>query len=96
MEHVHARSERMVARRISGELLLVPLAGRGTDVDAIYSLNRVAAFVWELLDGVRSDRQVVEAVVEHFDVSAERGTADFEGLMRDLLQIGAVELRPGP
>jgi hypothetical protein len=45
---------RMVGRRIGDEYVLVPLAGRGADLDSILNLNSVAAFVWEQLDGSRS------------------------------------------
>jgi hypothetical protein len=66
----------MVGRRIGDEYVLVPLAGRGADLDSILNLNLVAAFIWEQLDGVRTGDVIVEAVVERFDVERARAEAD--------------------
>ena len=54
LSDVFTRSDRIVGRRIAGEYVLVPLVGRGTDADFIYTLNRVAAAIWEALDGKAS------------------------------------------
>jgi len=85
-----ARSERMVGRRIGDEYVLVPLAGRGADLDSILNLNRVAAFVWERLDGETSGRDVVEAVLERFDVERARAEQDYLELIDTLVELGAV------
>jgi hypothetical protein len=89
-----SRSPRMVGRRIGSEFVLVPLAERGADLDSILNLNKVAAFVWEQLDGTRSGSSVVEAVVEHFEVDRERAEKDYLELIETLAEIGAA-LPPG-
>jgi hypothetical protein len=88
-----ARSERMVGRRIGDEYVLVPLAGRGADLDSILNLNRVAAFVWERLDGEASGRDVVEAVLERFDVERAQAEQDYLELIDTLVEVGAVRER---
>jgi len=85
-----ARSQRMVGRRIGDEYVLVPLAGRGADLDSILNLNRVAAFVWEQLDGERSGSDVVEAVIGHFDVERARAEQDYLELLDTLVEVDAV------
>lgn len=85
-----ARSPRMVGRRIGDEYVLVPLAGRGADLDSILNLNRVAAFVWEQLDGERSGSDVVEAVLERFDVERARAEQDYLELIDTLVEVDAV------
>jgi hypothetical protein len=85
-----ARSERIVARRIGEELVLVPLAGRGADLDSIFSLNRVAAFIWERLDGERTGEEITRALVARFEVDAERAAADYLELVATLRDLGAV------
>ena len=85
-----ARSPRMVGRRIGDEYVLVPLAGRGADLDSILNLNRVAAFVWEQLDGERSGSDVVEAVLERFDVERARAEQDYLELIDALVEVDAV------
>lgn len=85
-----ARSPRMVGRRIGDEYVLVPLAGRGADLDSILNLNRVAAFVWEQLDGQRNGSQVVEAVIARFDVERARAERDYAELIDTLVELDAI------
>ena len=87
---VFARSERIVGRRIAGEYVLVPLVGRGADADFIYTLNRVAAAMWEGLDGKATGNDVVGLVVQRFEVDAQRAGEDYLQLMETLESIGAV------
>ena len=90
LDQVLARSERMVGRRIAGEYVLVPLAGRGADIDAIFNLNRVGAFIWERLDGRTVGSAVVEALLEHFTVDRETAEADYLRFIQQLKSIDAV------
>jgi hypothetical protein len=94
LAEVWERSPRMVGRRIGDEFVLVPLAGRGADLDSILNLNRVAAFVWEQLDGRRSGGEVVDAVVEQFEVERERAEQDYLELVEDLVEADAVKRAP--
>ena len=90
LEDVFARSDRIVGRRIAGEYILVPLVSRGADADFIYTLNAVAAAVWESLDGTSSGATVVEGIVERFEVDPPRAAADYLQLMETLESIDAV------
>lgn len=90
LEETWARSSNMVGRRIGDEYVLVPLAGRGADLDSILNLNRVAAFVWEQLDGKRTGAALVAAVVERFDVDPERAERDSLELLDTLLELKAI------
>ena len=90
LDEVFSRSPRMVGRRIGDEYVLVPLAGRGADLDSILNLTRVAAFIWEQLDGTRTGAAVVDAVVERFDVERPRAEADYLELVDTLLELKAI------
>ena len=84
------RSERMVGRRIAGEYILVPLVGRGADIDSIFNLNRVGAFVWEQLDGRTNGSAIIDGLVERFAVDRETAEADYVGFIEQLRSMGAV------
>ena len=92
LEETWARAANMVGRRIGDEYVLVPLAGRGADLDSILNLNRVAAFVWEQVDGTRTGAALVAAVVARFDVEPERAERDTFELLDTLLELKAIEL----
>jgi len=96
LETAWSRSERMVGRWVAGEFVLVPLRDQAADIDAIYNLSPVAAFIWERLDGRTTGRAVVQAVVERFEVEEDAAAADYLGLVEQLGSIGAVVAAPTP
>jgi len=85
-----ARSERMVGRQVAGEYILVPLVGRGADLDSIFNLNRIGAFVWERLDGRTPGSAIVDAMVHRFAVDRETAEADYAQFVGQLQTIGAI------
>jgi hypothetical protein len=90
LSQVYGRSDRIVARRVAGEFILVPLVGRGADLDSIFHLNAVGAFVWERLDGRRSGTEIVASMVERFEVDAATAAEDYRRFIEELRSIGAV------
>jgi hypothetical protein len=87
---IFARSPRIVGRKIADEFILVPIVGRGADVDAIFTLNHVGAFIWDHLDGRSTGEAIVSAVVEGFDVDRSQAESDYEDFLDQLLHIRAV------
>jgi hypothetical protein len=80
-----------VTRSIAGETLVVPVRGQVGDLDAIYSLNEVGAFIWEQCDGRRSVTQVVDAVRDAFEVSREQAAQDTTAFISALEATGMIE-----
>jgi hypothetical protein len=89
LERAFVRSEKMVGRRIADEYVLVPIVGRGAQIDGIFNLNRVGAFIWERLDG-RTGEAIVREVVASFEVEPERAAADYRSFIQRLQSIRAV------
>jgi hypothetical protein len=79
-----------VGRRVADEFVLVPLARRGTELDSIFNLNPVAAFLWEQLDGIRDGHALVGALVERYEVEHDEASRDYLELLAQLIEIGAV------
>jgi hypothetical protein len=94
LARAYAQSDRMVGRRISGEYVLVPIVGRGADVEAIFSLNRLGAFIWERLDGRTDGTTIVEEIVGHHTIDRESATHDYLQFLRGLLSVDAVRQSP--
>ena len=87
---VFERSDRIVGRRLADEYILVPIVGRGAEVDSIFNLNGVGALIWERLDGRTSGEAVVEAIIERFEVDAKRAAEDYAEFIEKLVAIEAV------
>jgi hypothetical protein len=90
LDDIFARSDRMVGRRIAEEYLLVPIVGRAADVEAIYTLNGIAAFIWERLDGQTPGEAIVRAIATCYDVDDQTAMADYLAFIGHLQSIRAV------
>ena len=80
-----------VTRSIAGETLVVPVRGQVGDLDAIYRLNDVAAFIWEQFDDRKSATEIVEAVQGEFDVAREQAEGEVSEFIDALKAAGMIE-----
>jgi hypothetical protein len=64
--------------------------GRGADLDSILNLNKVAAFIWESLDGRTTGAEVVAALLERFDVERAQAESDYLTFIGTLLDLEAL------
>jgi hypothetical protein len=81
-----AKKGEFVSRSIAGEEVVVPVRGQVGDLDSIYNLNEVGAFIWKLIDGRTSLRQIVDAVRAEFEVApgdAEEDTLQFIAVLEE-------------
>ncbi|MBU2487769.1 MAG: PqqD family protein [Proteobacteria bacterium] len=78
----------VVARTIAGETLLVPIRGDLADMQRIFSVSPVAAFIWERLDGKMTCQDLAREVSEEFEVSLEEALPDVEAFAQRLVSAG--------
>jgi len=86
----YVKAPEFVSRRIADEMLLLPIRKNLGDLESIYTLNEVAARVWELLDGQRTVEAIRDLLVAEFEVTAVTAEADLADLLCQLEQIEAV------
>jgi hypothetical protein len=87
----YRRTDHVTARKVAGETLLVPVKGHLAELHKVYTLNTVAEWVWEQLDGKRTVAELCEQVVSRFDVSRPAAQADLAELIEKLEKIGLIE-----
>ena len=90
LESVFAPSDRIVGRRIAEEFLLVPLARQTAQIDSLFNLNAVAAFIWEQIDGRKNGHAIVAALLDRFEVERKTAERDYLSLVDELLALGAI------
>ena len=89
LDTIYVPSEDVVAREIEGELIIVPLvAGIGDIEDELFTLNETGRAIWELLDGQRTLKDVVEELSSEFDALKREIQEDVMGFVRELLKRG--------
>lgn len=85
------KSEKIVSRRVADEFVLVPICRSTKEVESIYTLNEVAARIWELMDSEENLENIVGKIVGEFDVSQDEARQDMEELFDELEAIKAIE-----
>ena len=91
LQKQYKRNEDFVYRKIQDETVLVPIRDSTGDMDAIYNLNEVGAFIWDNLDGGNSLEDVKRGILDEFDVASEQAEADLLGFIKELASINALE-----
>ena len=86
----YERNPEFIFRRIVDELILVPIHQDVADMDCIFTMNGVGAFIWENLDGRATLADLQAAIVEQYEVDPEAAAADLLEFMRELESAGAV------
>ncbi len=74
-----------IVREVVGEYILVPVGDTALHFNGIISLNEVSASIWKGLQEGKDKDQLLEGVLEEFDVSREVADADLEEFLQ-LLQ----------
>ena len=88
------RAGLVIARRVGGETVLVPLAARTSDPEfksaRLYVLNETGEYLWSLLDSPRSSGDLAQNLTREFETTADRAQSDVDAFLAALRDIGAV------
>jgi methyltransferase-like protein len=85
------RKEGFVVRTFGSEAVLVPVASRIVELNALLALNETALHIWNQLDGSKSLADIAKSLTQEFDVDEETARRDTEELVAELVRIGVVE-----
>lgn len=81
----------IVARNIAGQTIVVPVKSRVGDLDSIYTLNEIGTMIWDLLDGGRPAKEMVDALTEEYDVEAAEAKKDVFDFLGSLEEAGLIK-----
>ena len=84
LDSVVSHSPDIVTRKTGNEYVLVPLANNIADMNRLFTLNESGAFIWELIDGEKNIRAIVERFTEEFDIESETATRDVLAFMENM------------
>ena len=79
-----------VTRVIEDETILIPIFKTSKEANYIYTLNKVAHEVWNLIDGKKSLAEIKKKVLKEFDTTPEEVDKEIQDFLRDLKEIKAV------
>jgi len=80
----------MVTRVIDDETILMPIYKTSDEINCIYTLNKVASAVWEIIDGKRTLGEIKKEILAKFDSTPEEVDKEIEKFLKDLREIKAI------
>jgi len=82
LESIYIPSDKVVARKIEDELIIVPIQNGFADLDdAMFSLNETGQAVWEKLGSSHNSvKSLCSGLADEFD-------ADFEEIQNDVMDL---------
>ena len=93
-DDVWERATGVIARRVAGEMVLVPVAPKTSDPEfksaRLYVLNDTGEFLWSLLDTPRTTADLARNLTLAFETTAGRAHSDVDVFLAALRDIGAV------
>jgi len=85
------KNKDMVTRVIDDETILLPLYKTSDDINCIYTLNKVASEVWNLIDGRKTLAEIKKQTLKKFDTTPEEVDKEMQKFLKDLKEIKAVK-----
>ena len=84
-----AKNPKTAWRIIEGEAVILSM-----DTKVLRGLNPVGSRIWELIDGRRGLEEIIQAIVQEFDVAQGEAAQDVRAFIQELLDRGLVTPLP--
>jgi len=86
-----SRNPDYIFRKVVDEYILVPIHQNVADMECIYTLNPVGAFVWQQLETPSSMDELQDAMIDAYDADPEVIEADLFDFIEEMASIGALK-----
>ncbi|MFH0940412.1 MAG: PqqD family protein [Candidatus Omnitrophota bacterium] len=90
MADVYSKNPDVVFRQIADEYILVPIRQKVVDLKSIYTLNDVAAFVWQQIDGKKDLETIKRQVLDGFDADPALVDIDLKEILLQWESLGLI------
>lgn len=77
----------LIKRDVAGDTILVPVGKTVYESNGLFILNGMGSFLWDLLPQAESEDDLLQAVLERYDVSAETAAGDIAVFLEKLRQM---------
>lgn len=80
-----------VLRNVADATIVVPTGAASIDFNGMITLNETGAFLWRLLEQETTEQQVLEAMLEEYDVDESTARAGIARFVAKLEHEGLLE-----
>jgi len=86
----YERNKDFIYRSIVNEAVLVPIHQDVADMECIYTLNDLGAFIWEQMDQPLTQDELLANIEDQYDVDPAVLAVDLENFIQEMTVIGAI------
>ena len=84
----YIRKEKVVARSVAGEHLLIPVHGC---TRSVYTLNGTGCRLWDLIGSPRTEDELAGILAGQYQIPRETAQRDVRAFLDDMVQMGLAE-----
>lgn len=81
----------MILREIAGENILVPGADAVLDLNGLFVVTETGAFIWKTLPEVNSEEELVDKMLEEYEIDKETAQSDVAEFLDRLRKFGIID-----
>ena len=81
----------LIKRDVAGDTVLVPVGKTVYDSNGLFILNEVAAFIWDRLESVASEQELLTAVLAEYEVTEAEARKDLQDFLAELRKMGILD-----
>jgi hypothetical protein len=91
LSSIYRKKEDIVTRQIAGETILVPIRSNLADMQRLFTLNTVAEYIWQQLDGKRNLKEIHDGILANFEVENDQADSDIREFISQLMDAAIIE-----
>ena len=80
-----------VLREVAGETIVIPVGNTALNFNGMICINSVGAEIWKGLQKERTKEEILESILQEFDVTREEATADLDVFLHQLRENNLLE-----
>lgn len=81
----------MILREIAGENILVPGADAVLDLNGLFVMTETAAFIWNILPDVETEEEILNKMLEEYEIDKETAQKDISDFLEKLRSFGIID-----
>lgn len=85
-------SKEFALREIAGNYIVIPFGEKAVNFNAMVTLNETGAYLWKQLEKEKSQRELLDAMLEEYEVDRETAKVHIENFCEKLKASGILEL----
>lgn len=84
-------SKDLILREVAGEYILIPVGKAALEIHGMINLSESAVLLWKKLQEDCTEEELVQALLNEYDIDRETAAADVRELIEQMQKIGVIE-----